>query len=66
MTIKLQSNNDGTGTILVGATEAIEIATNGTVSLLLVEYANDGAAATGGVPVGGLYKTSGAVKVRVT
>ena len=41
------------------------VAANGTVSLLLVEYANDSAAATGGVPIGGLYKTSGTVKVRV-
>ena len=29
-------------------------------------YADDAAAATGGVPVGGLYNTGGAVKVRVT
>jgi hypothetical protein len=29
-------------------------------------YANDGAAAAAGVPVGGLYHTAGAVKVRLT
>ncbi len=29
-------------------------------------YANDSAAATGGVRIGGLYHTSGAVKVRLT
>lgn len=28
-------------------------------------FANDAAAATGGIPVGGLYHTSGAVKVRL-
>ncbi len=32
----------------------------------LVNYANDAAAATGGVPVGNLYHTAGAVKVRLT
>ena len=32
----------------------------------LVNYANDAAAAAGGVPVGGLYHTGGAVKVRLT
>lgn len=31
----------------------------------LVDYADDAAAATGGVPVGGLYRTASAVKVRV-
>jgi hypothetical protein len=32
----------------------------------LVNYANVTAAATGGVPVGNLYHTAGAVKVRLT
>ena len=32
----------------------------------LANYANDTAAATGGVPVGNLYHTSGTVKVRLT
>jgi hypothetical protein len=32
----------------------------------LVNYVNDEAAATGGVPVGNLYHTAGAVKVRLT
>ena len=44
--------------------DIMTVAANGTVSLLLVEYANDGAASIGGVPVGGLYKTAGTVKVR--
>jgi hypothetical protein len=40
---------------------------NGTVNVLaLTNYADDTAAAAAGVPVGGLYKTSGTVKVRVT
>ena len=29
------------------------------------EYADDSAAATGGVPIGGLYHTAGAAKVRI-
>jgi len=33
--------------------------------LVLSNYADDPAAATGGIPVGGLYRTAGAVKVRV-
>jgi len=32
----------------------------------MVDALNDGAAATAGVPVGGLYHNSGDVKVRVT
>jgi hypothetical protein len=32
----------------------------------LINFANDTAAATGGVPVGNLYHTAGAVKVRLT
>lgn len=32
---------------------------------VLGNYASDAAAAAGGVPVGGLYHTAGAVKVRV-
>ena len=31
----------------------------------LVSYVDDAAAAAGGVPVGGMYHTAGAVKVRV-
>lgn len=58
-TMKLARGNAGATT-----QDVMTVAANGTVSLLLVEYANDGAAATGGVPVGGLYKTAGAVKVR--
>ena len=40
--------------------------TSANVSILgLGDYANDGAAATGGVPVGGLYHSSGAIKIRL-
>jgi len=30
------------------------------------DFANDAAAATGGVPIGGIYRTGSALKVRVT
>ena len=36
------------------------------IGVNLVNYANDAAAAAGGVPVGGLYHTAGTVKVRLT
>ena len=58
-TMKLARGNAGATT-----QDIMTVAANGTVSLNLVEYANDSAAATGGVPIGGLYKTSGTVKVR--
>lgn len=32
----------------------------------LINAANDGAAATAGVPIGGLYKNGSAVQIRVT
>lgn len=41
-----------------------------TKSLILVDpvnnFANDAAAATGGIPIGGLYHNGGAVRVRLT
>lgn len=36
------------------------------VSTVAEEYVDDAAAETGGVPVGGLYNTEGAVKVRAS
>jgi hypothetical protein len=36
------------------------------IGITLSNYANDAAAASGGVPVGGLYHTTGTVKVRLT
>ena len=52
----------------------VEIQLNGTTVftvqqnwaiLPLLNYANDAAAAAAGVPVGGMYHTAGAVKVRL-
>ena len=58
-TLKLRRGNADAPT-----QDILTVAPNGTVSIILVEYASDAAASAGGVPIGGLYKTSGAVKVR--
>lgn len=42
------------------------VVSGGAVRLPLVNYANDAAAAAGGVPIGALYHTTGAVKIRLT
>ena len=55
---------------LMAVTASMKAATifSGSIQIgaTLSNYANDGAAASGGVPVGGLYHTSGTVKVRLT
>ena len=55
---------------LMAVTASIKAATifSGSIQIgaTLSNYANDGAAASGGVPVGGLYHTTGTVKVRLT
>jgi hypothetical protein len=52
----------------VGATtqDVLTISSNGSITIPLSNYANDTAAATGGVPIGGLYRNGGDVKVRIT
>jgi hypothetical protein len=52
----------------VGATtqDVLIISSNGSISIPLSNYANDTAAATGGVPIGGMYRNGGDVKVRLT
>lgn len=75
MTAKITADASGTKvTIGTAAEDALEIdATAKTVKALapysflpLASYANDSAAAAGGVVVGGLYHTTGTVKVRLT
>jgi hypothetical protein len=46
--------------------DGLAIDPEGWVSPKLGNYANDGAASSAGVPIGGLYHTSGTVKVRLT
>ena len=74
MTAKITASADGTKvTIGTAAEDALQIdATAKTIKavapyafLSLTSYANDSAAAAGGVAVGGLYNTAGAVKVRL-
>jgi hypothetical protein len=58
---RLASDNDNAGsTSLQAQIDGIN------AKLVLANYADDAAAATGGVAVGGLYRTAGAVKVRVS
>jgi hypothetical protein len=74
MTAKFTASADGTKvTIGTAAEDALQIdATAKIIKALapyaflpLTSYANDSEAAAGGVPVGGLYNTAGAVKVRL-
>jgi len=61
---------DGTGSFQTLSTTGLATFASETVTgqskVTVVDYADDAAAAAGGVPVGGLYQTSGAVKVRVS
>lgn len=73
MTAKITANAAGNlVTIGTAAKDALQIdATANTIKavapcsfLPLTSYANDAAAAAGGVAIGGLYHTTGTVKVR--
>ena len=59
----------GNGASAGSQSMALEILKNGITVLpgvVSLSFADDTAAATGGVPVGGLYHTSGAIKIRLT
>lgn len=74
MTAKFSASADGTKVnIGTAAEDALQIDSTAKIIKALApytmapgSYANDSAAATAGVPIGGLYHTSGAVKVRLT
>lgn len=75
MTAKITADAAGTKVLIGNAVEnALEIdsaaktikGVNLYAFLPLTSYANDSAAAAGGVAVGGLYHTTGTVKVRLT
>ena len=68
MTITIKSNPDGvSGAIQVNGVDKVTIGASGIQSgVLITSYANDAAAAAAGVPVGGLYHTTGTVKIRLT
>lgn len=68
MTISLKASADGlSGTIQLGGVDKITIGATGITSGVVptTSYANDAAAAAAGIPVGGLYHTAGAVKIRL-
>ena len=73
MTAKITASADGTKVNIGTAAEdalqidatAKTIAGTATYSFLLRDYADDAAAAAGGVPVGGIYRTASALKVRI-
>ena len=61
-TVKLVRGNAGSG-----SQDILTVDASGNLKPgVLGNYASDSAAATGGVPIGGLYHSSGAVKVRVS
>ena len=65
MTTKITSDPSGTfGSLYVGATEVIRIRQDGSSVIVLTNYADDTAAAAGGIPIGGLYRTGATVKAR--
>jgi hypothetical protein len=75
MTAKIGASADNTKVTIGNAAEmALEIdsvaktikAVSPYSFIPLTSYANDSAAAAGGVAVGGLYHTTGTVKVRLT
>lgn len=67
MTISIKASADGlNGTIQVNGVDKVQIGPTGLESgVLITSYANDAAAAAAGVPIGGLYHTSGTVKIRL-
>jgi hypothetical protein len=61
MTIALKADASGTfGSIIVGGNEVLKILN------VVGDYVDDAAAATGGVPIGGVYRTGSILKVRVS
>lgn len=58
-------NDNNFTTDLQGQINAANAARIALVASMSVEFADDAAAATGGVAIGGLYRTVSAVKVRV-
>jgi len=63
-------SNDSVVNNVMAYTSSLKAATifSGSIQIgaTLSNYANDGAAASGGIPVGGLYHTAGTIKVRLT
>ncbi len=66
-----QVNASADGAVALGSGVVAETANTTTVAMLQIanyasmNYADDTAAATGGIPLGGVYHTSGALKIRI-
>lgn len=63
--------NLANGALILGTNggEQFEINANGTFTLTIASFtnfANDAAAATGGIPIGGLYRNGSVMQIRVT
>lgn len=70
MSLTLNSDDSGTTGVIKNGNASVQLFNaDGTVTfpygMPLTEYADDAAAAVGGIPINGLYRTGSAVKVRV-
>ena len=67
-----QVNASADGAVAIGSGVVAETSNTTTVAMLQIanyasmNYADDTAAATGGIPLGGVYHTAGALKIRIT
>ena len=65
MSIALSAAADGlSGTLQLGGVDIIKVRSDKSVVLILANYTDDAAATTGGIPIGGLYRTGATVKAR--
>ena len=63
----IRTDASGTfGALTFGGVDVVKVVPTGVQDVMPTpSYANDAAAAIAGVPIGGLYHTAGAVKVRL-
>lgn len=60
-----EQNTNGVNTVVTVNGQKADGNGNVNTILSIVSYANDAAAAAAGIPIGGVYNTAGAVKVRL-
>lgn len=67
MNFGIRTSEDGTySAITSGAQDIVRFGAHGLFDCIpATSYASDAAAAAAGIPVGGLYHTAGAIKVRL-
>lgn len=68
MTTGIRTDSSGTyGALQVGGADVAKFGSKGLYGVLpATSYADDTAAAAAGIPIGGLYHTTGTVKVRLS